>query len=295
MKLLITGSTGLFGSKLAEIASAKGFDVYAGCNDGQSTSGYPVFFDVSDKNQVKQVFDRSQPDVVVHAASLTDVDKCEVDQALAWNVNVIGTKNVAELATKNGAFLVYISTDYVFNGKKGCYKERDQIGPVNYYGYTKLKAEEVSLQFAPDCCIARTSVLYGTHPSAGKINFALWLLNTLKSKEKVRVVTDQWNSPTLNTSLAEMVLDVVAQRLCGVFHLCGASRVSRFEFAMSLCEVFGLDSSLIEPVEASSFNWPAKRPMDSSLDVSKAQSLLHVKPLELASALAVLKKELSEY
>jgi len=295
LKLLLTGASGLLGSKLAEIASAKGFEVYAGCNNGQSTCGTPVFFDVSNKKQASQAFDESKPDVVVHAASLTDVDKCEVDQELAWNVNVEGTKNVAELAARTGAFLVYVSTDYVFNGKKGCYKETDQTDPVNYYGLTKLKAEKVSLQFAPDCCIARTSVLYGTHPPAGKINFALWLINKLKANEKIRIATDQWNSPTLNTSLAEMVLDVVSQRLGGFFHLCGASRVSRYDFATSLCEVFGLDSSLIEPVEASSFNWPAKRPMDSSLDVSKAQSMLHVKPVELASALAILKKELSEY
>jgi len=295
LKLLITGATGLFGSKLAEIASTRDIDVYAGCNNGKSACGAPVFFDVSNKKQVSQAFDESKPDVVVHAASLTDVDKCEVDQELAWNVNVEGTKNVAELTARTGAFLVYVSTDYVFSGKKGCYKETDQTSPVNYYGYTKLKAEEVSLQFAPGCCIARTSVLYGARPAAGKINFALWLINKLKANEKIRIATDQWNSPTLNTSLAEMVLDVVLQRLGGFFHLCGASRVSRYDFATSLCEVFGLDSSLIEPVEASSFNWFATRPMDSSLDVSKAQSMLHVKPLELASALAILKKELSEY
>jgi dTDP-4-dehydrorhamnose reductase len=293
LKLLITGATGLFGSKLAEIAAAKGIEVYAGCNNGQCACGVPVFFDVSDKNQVKQAFDGSKPDVVVHAASLTNVDTCELNQTLAWNVNVEGAKNVAESATKNGVFLVYVSTDYVFSGEKGCYKETDQTGPINYYGLTKLKAEEVSRQFVPDCCVARTSVIYGARPAAGKINFALWLLNKLKANEAVRVVTDQWNSPTLNSSLAEMVLDVVEQRLSGIFHLCGASRVSRYDFATCLSEVFGLDSSLIEPVEASSFNWPAKRPMDSSLNVSKAQGMLHVKPLELASALAALKKELS--
>jgi len=293
LKLLLTGASGLLGSKLAEIASAKGFEVYAGCNNGQSTCGTPVFFDVSNKKQVEQAFDASKPDVVIHAASLTDVDKCEVNQTLAWNVNVEGAKNVAELAAKNGAFLIYISTDYVFSGEKGCYKETDQTGPINYYGYTKLKAEEVSCHFVPDCCVARTSVIYGARPAAGKINFALWLINKLKANEKIRIAIDQWNSPTLNTILAEMVLDVVSQRLSGFFHLCGASRVSRYDFATSLCDVFGLDSSLIEPVEASSFNWPAKRPIDSSLDVSKAQSMLHVKPLELASALAALQKELS--
>jgi dTDP-4-dehydrorhamnose reductase len=163
--------------------------------------------------------------------------------------------------------------------------------PINYYGLTKLKAEEASLKILPNCCIARTSVIM-CNSAAGKINFALWLLNKLKSREKLRIVTDQWVSPTLNSSLADMVLDVVQQRLSGVLHLCGASRVSRYDFALALAKMFSLDASLIEPVLASSLNWSARRPMDSSLDVSKAQRLLHVKPLELTSALMSLKKEM---
>jgi dTDP-4-dehydrorhamnose reductase len=291
LKLLITGASGLLGSKLAKTGLAKGIDVYAGYNADSPSCGVPVFFDVSDKNQVEKAFVLVKPDVVVHAASLTDVDKCELNRELAWKINVDGAKHVAESSAKNGCFLVYVSTDYVFSGEKGCYKETDQTGPVNYYGLTKLKAEEACLKFAPDCCIARTSVIYGATPAAGKINFVLWLINKLKNGEKLRIVTDQWTSPTLNTSLADMLLDVVDQRLNGIFHLCGASRVSRYDLALKVAEVFGLDAGLIEPVSASSFNWPAKRPMDSSLDVSKAQNLLRVKPLALASALAVLKQE----
>jgi dTDP-4-dehydrorhamnose reductase len=295
LKLLVTGASGLFGSKLTEIALAKGIQVYAGYSKDQPSRGFPVVVDVSNKNQVEQAFAVAQPDVVVHAASLTDVDKCELDHELAWKINVDGTKNVAEAAAKSGAFLVYISTDYVFSGEKGCYKETDQTDPINYYGLTKLKAEETAMQYVPNCCVARPSVIYGATPAVGKINFALWLINKLKSGEKLRIVTNQWNSPTLNTNLAEMVLDVVEQRLAGVFHLCGASRVSRYDFALEVAKTFGLDEGLIEPVDASSFNWPAKRPADSSLDVSKAQRLLTVKPLELTSALAQLKTELKNF
>jgi dTDP-4-dehydrorhamnose reductase len=292
LKLLITGASGLFGSKLAKTALANGAEVYSGYNKDQPLLGVPVSFDVSDIKQVEQALAIATPDVVVHAASMTDVDKCELDKELAWKINVEGAKNIAEAVAKNGAFLVYISTDYVFSGAKGCYKETDQTGPINYYGLTKIKAEETVQQINPDCCIARPSVIYGSTPAAGKINFALWLINKLKAGEKLRIVTNQWVSPTLNTSLAEMVLDVVEQRLSGVFHLSGASRVSRYDFAMGVAEVFGLDKGLIEPVDSSIFNWPAKRPMDSSLDVSKAQRLLRVKPLLLPQALAALKKEL---
>ena len=294
MKLLVTGASGLFGSKLAETALARNFEVYAGFSKDAVPYGIPVQFDISDKNQVDQAFETAKPDVVVHAATLTDVDKCELDKALAWKINVEGTKNIAEATARSGAFLVYISTDYVFNGEKGCYREDDLPDPINYYGLTKLKAEETAKQYVPDCCIARASVIYGATPAAGKINFALWLINKLKSGEKVKIVTDQWNSPTLNTSLADMTLDVVERRLEGVFHLCGASRVSRYEFAMQIAQTFGLDTGLIEAVDSSSFKLPARRPVDSSLDTSKAQQLLKVKPLMLAAALAVLKQELAK-
>lgn len=291
MKLLVTGASGLFGSKLAKTALEKGLEVCSGHFRDKPAFGVPVLVDVSDKSQVEQAFAAVKPDVVVHAASLTDVDKCELNRELAWKINVEGTKNIAEAAVKAGAFLVSISTDYVFNGTKGCYKETDPTGPINFYGLTKVKAEEAVQQVTPDACVVRTSVVYGSTSAAGKINFALWLINKLGAGEKLRIVTNQWVSPTLNTSLAEMVLDVVEQRLSGVIHLSGASRVSRYDFALEIARVFGLNAGLIEPVDSSVFNWPAKRPMDSSLDVSKAQSVLRVKPLELAQALTVLKKE----
>jgi dTDP-4-dehydrorhamnose reductase len=293
LKLLVTGASGLFGSKLAEAALASNVEVYSGFSKDVVPFGFPVKFDVSDKSQVEAAFETAKPDVVVHAASLTDVDKCELNQPLAWTINVEGTKNVAEATAKCGAFLVYISTDYVFSGEKGCYKEDAAPNPINYYGLTKLKAEETAKEFVPDCCIARASVIYGATPAAGKINFALWLINKLQSGERVRIVTDQWNSPTLNTSLANMTLEVVVRRLSGVFHLCGASRVSRYEFASKIAETFGLDVGLIEQVDSSTFKLPAKRPMDSSLNTSKANTLLKAKPLQLAEALAILKQELT--
>ena len=106
----------------------------------------------------------------------------------------------------------------------------DKPDPINYYGLTKLKAEEL-VKTQKEYFIARPSVIYGSTPAAGKVNFALWLIDTLRKGERVKIVTDQWNTPTLNTNLAEMTLEVVERRLTGTFHLCGATRVSRFEFA----------------------------------------------------------------
>jgi dTDP-4-dehydrorhamnose reductase len=293
LKLLITGASGLYGSKLAQMALAKNIEVYSSAIQGLSVYGSFVKLDISGKEQVEEAFKTIKPDVVVHAATLTDVDKCELNKELAWKVNVEGTRNIVEAAKNAGSFLVYISTDYVFSGDKGNYKETDKPGPINYYGLTKLKAEEI-VQTQKEYFIGRPSVIYGSTPAAGKVNFALWLIETLRKGERVKIVTDQWNTPTLNTNLAEMTLEVIERRLTGIYHTCGATRVSRLEFAEQIAEAFGLDTGLIDKVPSSQFTWPAKRPMDSSLDTSKAQKTLQKKPLEMAQALKRLKLEVSQ-
>jgi dTDP-4-dehydrorhamnose reductase len=293
LKLLITGASGLYGSKLAELAVARNFEVYSCDVQELPVCGNFVKFDVSNKELVNETFKRVNPDVVVHAATLTDVDKCELNKELAWKINVEGTKNILEAAKSAGSFLIYISTDYVFNGEKGNYNESDKPDPINYYGLTKLKAEEL-VKAQAEYFIARPSVIYGSTPAAGKVNFALWLIDALRKGERVKIVTDQWNTPTLNTNLADMTMEVVERRLTGTFHLCGATRVSRYRFAELIAEAFGLDKSLIDSALSSQFKWPAKRPMDSSLDTSKAQQILGNKPLEIGEALQRLKLELSK-
>ena len=291
MKLLITGGSGLYGSKLAQTALAKNIEVFSADIQNLSPFGDFVKLDITNKEAVEEAFEAIAPDVVVHAASLTDVDKCELNKELAWKINVDGTRNILRSCNKTGSFLAYVSTDYVFNGEKGCYVESDAANPINYYGMTKLAAEEI-VQARDEYLIARPSVIYGSRPAAGKVNFALWLIETLRKGEKVKIVTDQWNTPTLNTNLAEMTLEAIDRKLTGVYHLCGASRVSRFEFAQKIAEAFGLDKALIEAVCSSQFSWPAKRPQDSSLDTLKAQRMFNCKPLKIIEALDQLKHEL---
>lgn len=292
MKLLITGASGLYGSKLSDTAVRKNHEVHAGYVRDRPAYGTAVQFDVADKNRVEEVFEKIRPEVVVHAATLTDVDKCETDKELAWKINVEGTRNVAEAAKASHAFLVYISTDYVFNGEKGNYKETDTPDPVDYYGLTKLEAEEIVQEIMEEYCIARGSVIYGALPAAGKINFALWLINKLKGAEKPKLLTDQWNTPTLNTNMADMTLEIIERKLTGIYHTSGATRISRYDFAKQLAQTFNLNADLLTPNTMAEFSWSAKRPKDSSLDTTKAQQTLKNKPLEIQQALEQLKKEL---
>ena len=289
MRIFITGGSGLMGSKLAEVASARGEEVWSGYAHNPPPYGREVKFDLLDANGIRDIIERMGPDVIVHSAALTDVDRCEREKDLAYKMNVEGTRVIAEAARCAGSFLVYISTDYVFDGQRGLYREEEETNPISYYGLSKLQGEQFCLDQG---CIARTCVIYGSRPASGKVNFALWLLNSLKSGKEVRVVTDQFITPTLNSSLAAMVLEAADRHLSGIYHLSGATRVSRYDFACQLARAFDLDRRLILPSRMSDIGWLARRPKDSSLDTSKASEMLKSRPLTLDESLQVLREEL---
>jgi dTDP-4-dehydrorhamnose reductase len=294
LRLLITGASGLYGSKLAKLATERNHKVFSGYSQNQTYSGIPLQFDISNRNSTRRAFKEAKPEIVVHAAALTDVDKCETNKGLAWRINVEGTRNISEEAQQSGAFLIFVSTDYVFNGEKGRYKETDTPDPINYYGITKLKGEELVKETIEEYCIARASVIYGSTPAAGKINFALWLINKLKNNEQAKIVTDQWNSPTLNTNMAEMTTEIIERKLTGIYHISGATRISRYDFAKQVAKKFKLTPNLIKPIPSAEFTWVARRPKDSSLGTSKAQKTLKKQPLQINQALKIMKNELTQ-
>jgi dTDP-4-dehydrorhamnose reductase len=293
VKILVTGAGGLLGSEVASLASGK-HEVYAAFDHHPPIRGTPVKLDLLETEQIAAVVAEIKPDSVVHAAAMTDVDKCERERELAEKVNHEATRTLSESAKKVGAYFLYVSTDYVFDGERGMYREEAHANPISVYGLSKLRGEQSVQASGAEYCIARASVVYGARPAAGKVNFALWLVESLRRGERVRVLKDQFVSPTLNLSFARMILEALGRRLTGTFHMAGASRSSRYGFAVALAEAFGLDSSLIEPVPMSEMRWVAKRPRDSSLDVSKAASALSEKPLLLPDAVLKLKQAMAE-
>ncbi len=288
MRILVTGGSGLLGSKIAEIAQARGDEVYSGYAYNAPGFGKGVKFDLLDGPAISETIMRIKPEVIIHSAALTDVDRCERERDLAYKINVEGTRIVSEASKRAGSFLIYISTDYVFDGSQGMYREGDDPHPLNYYGLTKLQGEEYC-----DGCIARSCVIYGSRPASGKINFALWLIKGLESSKQLHVVADQFVTPTHNTNMASMVLEAADQRLCGLYHMAGASRISRYDFARKIAQMFDLDLSLILPARMENMEWAAKRPRDSSLDTSKAANVLKEKPLSAEVAMQKLKDELA--
>jgi dTDP-4-dehydrorhamnose reductase len=293
VKLLVTGASGLLGTRICELALKQNHEVFSAYSQNVPQYGNPLRLDVTENTGIKAAFEKAKPEAVVHAAALTDVVKCEIEKKSAWKRNVEETTNIAQTCSRDNVFLVYLSTDYVFNGEKGDYKETDPTDPINYYGLTKLKGEEQVKRSDGQHCIARTSVIYGSIPAAGKINFALWLIDKLEKKEEVKTVIDQWNSPTLNTNLAEMILEIVERRLAGTFHVAGATRLSRHEFAQRIAETFNLDKDYLRPTSSREMPWVAKRPRDTSFSAEKAKQVLRNKPLQISEALSRLKIEMS--
>ena len=293
MRLLVTGAGGLLGSSIAEIGSYR-HQIFSGFREHWPAFGIPVAMDLFDLDKIGREVERLKPDAILHTAALTDVDKCETEKEAASRVNHRATEVLSESANRVGAFFLYVSTDAVFDGKKGMYRETDQPRPINHYGETKLLGEESVKAAGVEYCIARASVIYGSRRAAQKENFALWVIGKLNAGEVVSIVRDQFVSPSLNSNVAEMTLEAVERRQTGIFHIAGASRVSRYDFAVALADAFGLDASLVEPVTMDEMKWVAKRPRDSSLDVSKAASLLSKKPILLPDALLKLKHALAE-
>jgi dTDP-4-dehydrorhamnose reductase len=287
-RLLITGANGLLGNKAVVLAS-RNYKVIP-LHHVKPLHDNSLEVDIANEEQVLSIFRKLRPDAVIHAAAETNVDKCETQKEHAWNVNVEGTRNVAEACAEVSAKLIHISTDYVFDGEKGHYEEEDKPNPISYYGLTKLEGERRVIAHCRNYAILRASVIYGWHP--WKQNFATWVISQLRQNEEISVVEDHYNTPTLADNLAEMALEVLQRDLKGLYHASGSERISRYEFAKQIAESFQLDSSLVKTVKMGQLvAWMAKRPRDSSLSTDKIRKQLRTRPLNITEGLDRMKTE----
>jgi len=272
---VVTGSSGLLGRRLVSVLSGEyevmGIDRYV--PEGQKD----LAVDITQRERTLESIVGMGPSVVVHTAAETDVDRCETERDLARRINVEGTANIADACVEVGAKLIFVSTDYVFDGNKGNYAETDEPNPISFYGITKHEAEQIAASTSPNSLIIRTSVLYGWHPV--KLNFVTWILKGLRDRQTLRVVYDHINSPTLADSLARAIHKAIERNSQGMLHIAGSERISRFDFARRVASRFDLDESLLIPVQMKDLNWVARRPRDSSLDVGKAEKELGIELL----------------
>lgn len=276
MKILVTGSAGLVGSQVVKDLVLTENSVFAGYHNSKPENGNLVFFSLDAPYMITSSIEKIKPDAIIHLAAMTDVDKCETEKDLAMKINCEATKIIAKEAKKQNAFLIYVSTDYVFDGEKGQKKESDSPSPVDYYGKSKFEGEKAVMNEAVSWCIARISTPYGIH--ATKSTFPVWVAKNLNSGKEINVIVDQFTSPTYVPNLSKMLIEIMNRKEQGILHVSGATRISRYEFAKLIAEKLDLDQKLLKQGNMDDMNWVAKRPKDSSLDVSNALSMLNEKP-----------------
>ena len=252
-KILVTGANGMLGQDLCPILEDEGFDVIETDVDT---------LDITNPGMVKEVLSEKEPSIVIHCAAYTNVDKAEEDLETATKINVTGTENLARVCGENDITLVYISTDYVFDGKKGeKYTPSDTPNPINNYGLTKCQGEEAVRKFCKKYYITRTSWLYGIH---GK-NFVETMIS-LAEKPELKVVDDQIGCPTWTVELSNGIVELLEDEApFGTYHVCGSGVTSWYGFAKEIFEQCGLKVNL-KPCETSEFPRPASRPAYSAMD-----------------------------
>ena len=292
--VLLTGAGGLLGSKLAPLLASKGYEVVAVYREHSppAISGVkPVRLDITDWVRLEDLILKTRPSIIIHAAAYTDVDGCERYRERAWRTNVEATRSIVRVARVVNSHIIYVSTDYVFDGEKGMYRETDTPNPLNYYGLTKLVAEEIVKSSDLLYTVVRTSAIYGVGGS--KKSFAEYIAERLRRGEKVRALIDQYVSPTHNALLAEAITEIVEMRPLGVLHVAGP-RMSRYEFAIKVAKSLGLDEELIEPATLEEFKaqWLARRPRDSSLDTTRARNMLRTPFSDIEEAMHRLREEI---
>ena len=297
-KILITGAEGQLGKAL-QIGLTDKFNIL-------STTRQPTQLaknqrnvqklDITDKENISNVLESFKPDIIINCAAYTNVDGSEINKDLAHQVNVEGLRNLIQLSDIN-TYLIQISSDYVFDGDSGPYSEDEHTFPVNYYGKTKLEAENILRGTRRKWAIFRPNVLYSSDIFS-KGNFFAWIYRSLLKKDPISVVTDQISNPTFNQQFVRAIFQCIIMDFEGILHIGSDDYMSRYEFALDIAKVFGFDSALITKIDTDSLtkkvkSYIAKRPLHSGLVVSKIEKELNTSSHSTNYNLKLLKSSLN--
>ncbi|WP_299253396.1 NAD(P)-dependent oxidoreductase [uncultured Cytophaga sp.] len=299
MKILITGSNGLLGQKLVSllyllpevtlIATARGD------NRDEIYEDYIYeSMDITSEANVLAVFRKYKPDAVIHTAAMTNVDQCELNKETCVDQNITAVQHIVKACKEVGAFLVHVSTDFIFDGTHGPLTEEETPKPVNYYGWTKWEAEKAVETSGLKWAIARTVLVYGVVQDMSRSNIVLWAKNNLEQKKQINVVNDQWRTPTLAEDLAKGCWLIVQKQATGIFNISGEEMISPYDLAHTVAEVWNLDKGLIKQADSSTFTQPAMRPPKTGFIIDKAKKVLGYKPHSLIEGLELVKEQLIE-
>ena len=284
MKILVTGANGLLGQTVVKLLLEKQYEVIATGRgeqrvDVNSSSGYIYKdLDITDGPAIEQLIMEQRPAIIVHAAAMTQVDQCELHKQDCYNINVTATRFIIDAAKAIGARLIFVSTDFVFDGNNGPYTENDEPAPVNYYGSTKLVAEKAVMESGLDYAIARTILVYGSVPATGRTNIVGFVRQNLEANKPIKMVTDQVRTPTFVDDLARGIILIIEKNGKGIYHLSGEQEMTPYDIAIETAKFFGLSEDLISKASSNDIKQPAVRPAKTGFNISKAKKELGYQP-----------------
>jgi dTDP-4-dehydrorhamnose reductase len=295
--VIVTGSNGLVGQKLtillANRPALRVVAVSRGPNRNPDRWGYAYeSIELEDAHQVGSLFKRFAPSAVFHCAGMTQADRCEEDPASCHRDNVAVVELLTQACASVRAHLIHMSTDFVFDGAAGPYREGDPENPLSAYGRAKLEAERLVRRLTTPWTILRLQMVYGFAPSLSRSNLVLWVLESLKAKRAIRVVNDQWRMPTLADDVADAAVTAWSLGRTGLYHISGPEMTSVSDFAWRVARRFELDEKLITPVPSSELNEKAIRPPRTGFILLKAQTELTYRPRGLDDGLTLVARQL---
>lgn len=292
-KVLITGSNGLLGQKLLEKLSfqknIKTIATSINHNRAADTGKYIYeSLDVGNKKDLVRILNYYKPDTVIHTAAMTEVDKCEELRDECQRLNIDSVTHIVEATNLINSHLIYLSSDFVFDGTDGPYCEDDLPTPPAFYGYTKAEAEKIIMSKSKKWSIVRTILVYGVVLNMSRSNIVLWVKKSLEEGKPIRVVIDQFRMPTLVDDLAYGCLEIAERKAYGIYHISGNEMKSIYEIAIEVADFFKLDKSLISPVSSNVLGAKAKRPVKTGFILNKAIKDLDYKPTSFMKGLEVI-------
>ncbi|TAE38625.1 MAG: SDR family oxidoreductase [Runella slithyformis] len=296
-KILVTGSNGLLGQKLMELLvqqpDIKPIATARGVNRLPFTDGYEYYaMDITDPAQVAEVIEKTRPDAIIHGAAMTNVDQCEFEKENCWAQNVKAVEYLITACQKHDIFLCHVSTDFIFDGAAGPYTEEAQANPLSFYGWSKYAAEKLVQHSSVRWAIARTVLVYGIAYDMSRSNIILWVKKSLEDGKNIKVVTDQWRTPTLAEDLAMGCYLIGNQQPTGIFNISGKDFLTPYEMAIKTADYFKLDKSLIAQADSTTFSQPAQRPARTGFVLDKAQNILGYRPRSFDEGIAILAEQM---
>lgn len=298
--VLVTGSNGLLGQKLTDIYMTIPDIRFVGTGIGPSrhpdSEGLEYYsMDICSKTEVDAIIDLVKPNCIIHTAAMTNVDECESQKERCREMNVFAVQYLVEAANRVNAQFIHLSTDFIFDGANGPYSEEDLPAPLSFYGQSKLDGENIVRQNSKSWAIVRTVLVYGLVQDMSRSNVVLWAKNALESGKTIRVVDDQYRTPTLAEDLAMGCRLIEAKEAKGIYNICGKDLMNIYELVQRVADKYGLSIESVQKVKSNTLNQPATRPPFTGLKIDKAVTELGYNPRSFEEGMEILEAQLMKY